>query len=354
MLNVRVISFADLTSADCARWDEWQAAQTTLDSPYFCREFIAAFAIHVSPVEVVIVENDGEPVAYFPYQRSRWNIAQPVGGALSDFHGIIGKPSRQFDLLRILAAAGLTAWDYQSVPVEQAQGETAALLHHAHYLELTAGFAAYCQARKKAGSETVEKTQRKERALARQHCVRFELQNNDPRLLQQLIQWKQRQNVELGVVTPLGCSGTATVLKHFLETRAEQLSARLSVLWIGDKPAAVSYSLVMPRTAHCWFLGFDENFSRSSPGLILLLKLAEALAAEGIQRLHLGKGNERFKTSLATGHLFLMEGVIGNWSPTLLLLQGWQRAKQRVKRSPLSAAIRLLRPVREWFTHGGK
>jgi CelD/BcsL family acetyltransferase involved in cellulose biosynthesis len=190
--------------------------------------------------------------------------------------------------------------------------------------------------------------------LARLHRVRFELHNDDPKLLQQLICWKQRQNVELGVVTPLGNPETAAVLKHILETGTERFSARMSVLWVDDEPAAISYCLTMPGTAHCWFLGFDEKFSRSSPGLILLLKLAEEFSRRGVKRLHLGKGNERFKTSLATGHLFLMEGVMGYWSLTLMLLQSWRRAKYRVKQSPLQAGIRLLRPVREWMTHGRK
>lgn len=354
MQRVRVIPFNQLSPAEATLWDEWQAAQRVLASPYFCRPFLGQFAALGYPVEVAIVEQGGEPIAFFPYQRSRGNIATPVGGALSDFHGIIGKPERTINLLPILQASQLRAWDYQSVPVEQAHGETAALLHHSHFLDLSNGFPAYCKLKKSAGSETVEKTQRKERAFAREHRLAFEFHNSDPQLLQLLIRWKLKQNIELGVVTPLSCPRTQELLSRILQESEPAFGARLSVLRVDEQPAALSYSLVTPTTAHCWFLGFDEQYARYSPGLIQLLKLAEAFANRGVGSLHLGKGNERFKTSLATGHILLMEGVIGPPSTSLVALQLWHSIKQRVKSSPLATAVKLLRPVREWFRHGRK
>ena len=49
---------------------------------------------------------------------------------------------------------------------------------------------------------------------------------------------------------------------------------------------------------HVWFPTYDPALAKYSPGLVLWLELARAAADLGLWQFDLGKGQERYKTSL--------------------------------------------------------
>lgn len=353
MPGFRTCRFADLSPGELACWDAWQRATPELESPCFRPEFLAVADEIAGPAEVTVVLEDDQPVAFFPFQRSRLGVAQPVISGMNDFHGLIAPADTRIDLRQLLRGSGLMAAEFHCVPVTQTDLVQPTWNKQASpFLDLAGGFAAYCRERKQAGSETVEKMLRKGRRLSREERVRFELRAPAELPLQTLLAWKNRQHADLGVLTPLQSPTTQRLLSRFVETRSDYFEAFVSVLWINDVPAAIGYVLKSGPIAHCWFIGYDETFSRFSPGVVMLLKIAESLAEEGVTKLHLGKGDERFKTSLASGHVLLAEGMAGDRSVALSCLEAWRMTKQWVKRSPLAYGVRLLRPLRHWWTYG--
>jgi CelD/BcsL family acetyltransferase involved in cellulose biosynthesis len=354
MPNVTAVRFADLTPGELACWDAWQRSRPELDSPFFRPEFTAVAATASEHVEVAVLRDGGETLALLPLERVRPRIAWPVLGAMNDFHGLIARPEVAIDMPALLQGCGLVAADFHGVPTGQRDLVQRNWKQHAmRYMDLAQGFPAYCQARKQLHSETVEKTRRKARRLAQEHRLRFELRAAEPGpSLATLLAWKNRQQANLGVVTPLQSPRTAALLARMLAQKSPHFEAFVSVLWADDRPAAIAYSLRSGATAHCWFIGYERRFAVRSPGLVLLLQMAEALAGDGVQRLHLGKGDERFKTSLASDRVLVAEGIAGDASLARLCLQAWILAKGCIKRSPLAAGVRLLRPVRLWLTYG--
>ncbi len=352
MPEVRTHRFAELSPGDLACWGAWQCATAELESPCFRPEFFAV-ANAIAPVQVAVLRDGTTPLAFFPFERSRLGIATPVTGGMNDFHGLISPAGTKLDVRQFLRDSGIVAAELHCVPASQSELVQSTWVKHAsHYLDLAGGFDAYCRARKQAGSETIEKTLRKARRLAREGRGRFELRAPAELPLKLLLQWKNQQHADLGVLTPLQCPTSQQLLNQFLKVRSPRFEAFVSVLWIDDLPAAIGYSLKSGPVAHLWFIGYDEKFAHSSPGLVLILKMAEALAAEGATRLHLGKGNERFKTSLASDRVLVAEGMTGEWSVALTCLQAWRSTKHWVKRSPLAVGVRMLRPFRRWWTYG--
>jgi CelD/BcsL family acetyltransferase involved in cellulose biosynthesis len=352
MPEVRTHRFAELSSGDLACWDAWQRANADLESPCFRPEFFAV-ANEIVPVEVAVLREGDSPLAFFPFERSRLGIALPVTGGMNDFHGLVSPAGAKLDMRQFLRDSGIVAAEMHCVPEEQTELVQPLWVKHAsYYLDLSQGFEAYCLARKRAGSETVEKTLRKARRLAREGRGRFELRAPAELPLKLLLQWKNEQHAGLGVLTPLQSPTTQQLLKQFLQVRSERFEAFVSVLWIDDLPAAIGYSLKSGPVAHLWFIGYDEKYSRSSPGVVLILKMAEALAAEGATRLHLGKGDERFKTSLASDRVLVAEGMAGERSVALSCLAAWRRTKHWMKRSPFGFGVRFMRPLRRWWTYG--
>src|SRR4051794_17226783 len=77
-------------SDDLARvWIGLQQTNPDLSSPYFHPEFTNVIAAVRHDVEVAVLEADGKIVAFFPFQREHPSIGGPVGGIISDYHGLI-------------------------------------------------------------------------------------------------------------------------------------------------------------------------------------------------------------------------------------------------------------------------
>src|SRR3954465_15727874 len=78
------------------------------ESPYFCPEFTQALGSVRDDVRVVVIENDGRPGGFFPHQRTAWRRGRPVGGPLSDYHGVIAAPKAEWGVVELMRAAGLS------------------------------------------------------------------------------------------------------------------------------------------------------------------------------------------------------------------------------------------------------
>jgi CelD/BcsL family acetyltransferase involved in cellulose biosynthesis len=62
---------------------------------------------------------------------------------------------------------------------------------------------------------------------------------------------------------------------------------------------------------HSWFPVYNAALHRHSPGLLLMLELAQAAPGLGITEIDLGKGDARYKQALATSSVDLWEGRVG-------------------------------------------
>ena len=86
-------------------WSQIQRDNEELASPYFRPEFTQAVASVRGDVEVAVLEDHGEIVGFFPYQRGRGGVARPVGGRLSDFQGVVARKGVALDASACCKAA---------------------------------------------------------------------------------------------------------------------------------------------------------------------------------------------------------------------------------------------------------
>jgi CelD/BcsL family acetyltransferase involved in cellulose biosynthesis len=146
---------------------------------------------------------------------------------------------------------------------------------------------------------------------------------------------------------------TSKLLRNLITGNAA-LTGMISALWHGDAPVAISYRLRSFHVAHEWFIAYNQHFSTYSPGMILMLKVLESAADQGITRLHLGSGDQRFKESLASGTVPVGVGTIERATPGTLLRQVWRWSRDTAAASPLlsrckGVPVALLKPVRTWL-----
>ncbi len=335
MISYSVSAASKLSDADWSAWSQIQHGVRELDSPFFSPELTRLTAQIRDDVEVGILRDGERTVGYFPFQRGSDNSAQAVTGRLSEFHGAIVRPEVEWSPAELISACGLRAWHFDHLPISQAAfsshvwGTTTSPC-----MDLSQGYAAWREQVRKSGS-TLSQVERKARKIEREvGPLRFEYHSASAQALASLIDWKTGQHERTGVLPIFRTTNwVADLLELLRSTGSDDFSAPLSALYAGDTLLAVHLGLQSRSALHIWFPAYDPGYEKYSPGLILLLKLAEEAAASGIQRIDFGRGEERYKASFRTADVIIAEGKVSRNPLNAAMHAAWYRTKRRIRQS---------------------
>lgn len=350
--QISVLPAAALGDEHLARWDELQRAQPALGSPFFRPEFTRAVASVRGNVEVALLRDGGRVVGFFPFERGPVGLGRPVGGRLSDYHGVVAEPDARWDGAALVRACGLRAWTFTHVPVEQRPlARFAAAETTSPYLHLGSGYDAYERERKAAGTNVLSQVARAGRRLAEAHGpVTFAAHEPDVATLHRLLELKSAQYDRTGQVDIFAARSHGAVFERMLAEQGDELAGVLSTLRAGGRLVAAHFGMRTPRVWHYWVPAYDPAFSRFKPGLLLLLEMARHAAGTGIEVLDLGRGDESYKGRLASGSFGIAEGVVGRSRIVALQQALRERARVAAQRSPaLASALRATQSLKLRF-----
>lgn len=357
-MDIQVKKIDEFTVADWSAWDKLQQASGVYESPYFRPEFAQAVAAVRSDAEVALLSENGRAVGFFPFQRGPLNLGKPIGGKLSDYHGPLLAEGAHVDPRELLAACKLASWDFDHfVSATAAFDPFIRIRDKSPQMDLSEGYEAYARRRREAGTEAIHKQGQKTRKMAREiGPLKFEFNADDEEAFALLKTWKSAQYIRTGLADVFSFRWTLDLLTRLREFRSKEFAAPFSVLRSGDKVAAVCLSLRWRGMLHSWFSAYNPDLHSYSPGLTFFIQLAEASAAHEIKKIDLGRGDERYKWSLASGSVEVAEGSLSGASLATLLRAGWRQTRDWAAKSPLksTAALsnKLLKPIREWVAYG--
>ncbi len=334
-MKVEVIPANRLESRHVVAWNDILRMRPSLDSPFFTPDFAQIVASVRQDVEVALLYDDDRLAGFFPFQRTSMNVATPVGVGFSEFHGVIASPDLRWTATELLRGCGLLAWKYDHVPVSQ---EPFAKFHQrvggSPYMDLTQGFEAYCAQRQRCGSSVIRQTARKHRKLQRMvGQVDFELHDCGQHGLDKLIEWKSAQHARTGVVDVFKFRWVTDLLRRVHSHQKASFSGVMSVLSAGGQPIAVHLGMRTGTVAHVWYPAFNPDFGEYSPGMILFLELARALAEDGVRRIDLGPTPQRYKQSLRSGDIPVAIGTADRYLLAHMGRQVWQAGRRRIRDS---------------------
>jgi CelD/BcsL family acetyltransferase involved in cellulose biosynthesis len=296
--SYRLIAAHELDAGLVAAWRSIQQREPRLASPYFCPEFTRAVARVRRDVRVVVIENDGRPAGFFPHQRAGLGRGRPVGGALSDYHGVIAAADAAWRVEELMRAARLATWSFDHL-VDPA----------GRFAPYTAALAASPQIQLKSTLPAYQDAARKARKLAREAGeLTFEL--HDVSALSQLFAWKRAQYVRTANPDVFAVRWTGELVRNLMDVQSAPFAGLCSILRAGRRPVAIHAGMRSHSALHWWFPAYDPQYARYSPGIVLLLHLAEALRAARVDVLDLGKGEAPYKSALMTGVAELREGRV--------------------------------------------
>jgi CelD/BcsL family acetyltransferase involved in cellulose biosynthesis len=294
-----------------------QARTESFASPFLSPEFAIAVG-HLRPgARVAVLAEGPDVVGFFPFERRRLGVGVPIAAGLTDCQGLVYAPDVEWEPRMLLRACGMSVWQFDHLVAGQAPFERyQTALAPSPIMNLAQGYEAYQAVLKTSSPRLAKETARKSRKLGREIGeVRFVADDRDLGDLRTLMGWKTDQYRRTGRVDRFSQPWIVELLEALLATRNDRFSGLLCMLYAGDVPIAAHFGLRFDGVLAGWFPAYDTSFSQYSPGMILVLRMAEAVAAAGVDQIDMGKGFKRYKETLKTHEIFVAEGIVTRPSP---------------------------------------
>lgn len=345
-MTTRIVKPEQLTRDELRVWTGMLPANPMLNSPFFLPEFTLATSAAHSGVRVIIEEQDGLPVAFLPYQTDQKGIPVAVGGSLNDFQGIICESGCHCSLIEMLERARIGRFRcHKLLDWRNDLGDFVLCRNSSPFVNLTNGFQSWKSELQSHGSEQLKQIARKERKLVREcGAIRFDFRTTNPNVLKTLIQWKREQYHRTQEVDIFSYDWTAKLLTSLLASPEDSpLQPVLSAMYAGNKLVAAHYGLISNTVVHSWFPAYDPEYGKYSPGKLLLCRILEESAGQGVVRFDFGAGDESYKYSFANDSVDICRTVVDRNAVRRWLGTRWFRARMAIKTSPLGPMCRDLR-----------
>jgi CelD/BcsL family acetyltransferase involved in cellulose biosynthesis len=308
---ITVVPADELTPDQIAAWNALQRSQPGLESPFFRPEFTQIVASARPDASVAVIDDGSVSVGFFPFQRAR-RSGLPIGGRLSDYHGLVARSHTTVHPKELLKACRLTRWEFDGLVMGQPWFAPFHRRFRSSYvLDLSGGLDGYAAQRRAAGSDAVKDIRAQARRLERElGPLRFQASVDDARMLELLIAWKSEQYRRTGAVDVFAFRWALDVVRRAYAESSNDFAGELSALYVDGEAVALHLGLRAGSVLHSWFPAYDVAHARYSPGLVLLLHLVEGAAAMGIGTIDLGKGDAPYKRRLANGTVALAVGTV--------------------------------------------
>jgi len=312
-MQVRVVRPGELGDTELESWRAFQRDDPTLASPFLTPEFALAVDGARDDTRTGVVEDDaGIPIAFFPFSTEDGSTGGPVGASICDAQALIARAGVECDPLVLVRGVGLDVWNFDHLVATQTAFEPFhRALHRAPTVSLADGLDAYLARVRENSKDVLPQVARRRRKLAREvGDVAFEWETADRDALDTLFDWKSTQYRETGVWDRFDQPWIVDVVRTLACTAADGVTGLLSTLRAGDHLVALHFGLVGRDRLSWWFPVYNPEFSRYSPGLILLLDLVAEAATRDVTLVDLGRGEHHYKLRVATGSYLVAEGAV--------------------------------------------
>ncbi|MGV9278305.1 GNAT family N-acetyltransferase [Streptomyces griseosporeus] len=309
-MHITVHRADELTDAQRKSWHAAMDESPEFANPFLAPEFAQGVARHRAGVRVAVLHEGGEPVGFFPYERTSFGVGRALGLGLSDCQALVHRPGVVWDTRRLLSACGLASFEFDHLVEQQKPfGPHVTGLFPSPVIDLEHGDDGYPEWLRATYPGLAKTTLKKERRIGRDIGeTRFVFDERDPRALRQLMRWKSAQYRRTGRMDRFSRPWIVDLVTDLFELREEHFTGVLSVLYAGDRPVAAHFGPRSRTVLAAWFTAYDPDVHRYSPGLMMHLRMAETGRRQGIALLDLGRGDKEYKDWLKTRELRVAEG----------------------------------------------
>jgi CelD/BcsL family acetyltransferase involved in cellulose biosynthesis len=308
-LASKIVHPAELSQAELSVWDTLSQQVASLRNPFLSSCFVQALAAVRQRVYVGVIEREGAPAAFFPFQfqsalHEAARIASPAGEYMAGYAGLIAAPNFRITGPGLLRRFGLM---YIRIPyIEESQSKYGLQLARSapgHLIRLDRGPQAYWDDLKSSNKKFVAELARRERQVVRDFgAPRFRFsERNWAEALEQVMKYKSEQYRRTGRQDLFADRWRRDLLYAIARRPHPACTAVISTLYAGQTWLASHYGLRSGPVLYYYFPVYNPELHRYSPGHLLLKAIIDASADEGISLIDRGAGDTQAKRDFSTG-----------------------------------------------------
>lgn len=297
--NSRIIHPSQLSYNDINIWNTIQRENIFLQTPFLSYHYINSVASAKEDVWVCIIELDGKPVIFFPFQyRSLFHktikVAERVGDEMTDYFGIIASPDVSIKASELICLSHLNYIGFTHLDASQRtfyglKGEKPEPGLRISIEEC------YFENLRKTKNKILSDTCRRERKIESDlgplsFCFNVQDRSKRAKALEHLIKTKKAQYHRTNSNDSLKQNWKMEMLKSLSFLKDNECEAILSVLFAGDVWVASHFGLRFGNTLHYWFPVYNPSLKKYSPGRLLLKFIISNTQEKGIQIIDRGAG----------------------------------------------------------------
>jgi CelD/BcsL family acetyltransferase involved in cellulose biosynthesis len=289
-----------LSARQQAQWRLFQQQVGSINSPFLAPAFAIAMSRSRPDMQVAIVEQGGETVAFFSFERHRFGIGKALGYDLSDYQGVVHAPGFRWSGPQLLEACGLAVWEFDHLVGDQVKmfGPQDVTLRPSPVVDLREGWDDWNAGKRKTSSSRMKKASQYQRKMERTHGpIRLEFDSRDPAELDLLMKWKSLQYTRTGRRDRFAQPWFSDAVRELFETRDHGFSMILSTMYVAEQPVSLYLALRVDDVLAGWFPAYDADprFANLSPGLIHFVNLVRLAGENGVRIFDLGAGEAAYK-----------------------------------------------------------
>jgi CelD/BcsL family acetyltransferase involved in cellulose biosynthesis len=110
---------SELDASDLELWHSFQRATDTLASPFLTPEFVSLMSEGRPDMKLAILEEGGQVVGFFPFERNALGIGRAFCYGLSDVQAVVHAPGYEWNGVELMEACGLAVWEFDHLISEQ-------------------------------------------------------------------------------------------------------------------------------------------------------------------------------------------------------------------------------------------
>ncbi len=311
-MQVSVVPPGELGPLEVSAWRALQQDQAALSSPFLSPDFALAVGRARDDARVAVVEDSEGLAGFFAFQVGSEGIGGPIGAGICDAQAFVCRADLEWDPLWLVRSSGLTTWRFDHLRSEQsAFAPYHRALHASPVIDLSGGYQAFLAAVSTISKDVLAQVGRRRRKLGREvGPVTTEWAERGAEPFEALVAWKSAQYIATGTWDRFEHRSIRAALDDLRGTCQVTCAGLLATTRAGGELAAVHFGLGGLHGLSWWFTAYDPALGAYSPGLILLLDLADLAAQRGLATIDLGRGEHDYKLRVATSRYVLAEGEV--------------------------------------------
>ncbi|WP_310726034.1 GNAT family N-acetyltransferase [Streptomyces sp. N2A] len=326
-MDIEVLAAGALGGVRAERWARALSAPGRPAHPVLSPDFARAVGGVRPAARVAVLESDGR-CGWLGFEERGHGVGEVIGKGFTDVGGLLCEPGLpRPDYRAVLAACGLAVWRFvQAEPAGPPLGGAGTAVPPgvrplgrvpSPLADLSEGYEAHRTAVRRRSPASAKTLRKHENRLARGEVpVRYVFDERDPRLLGTMLRWKSAQYRASGWSDPLAAERGTELARVLAGLRTPTCTGALSVLYLGDEPAAMQLTLRSATVLTCCVTAFDHRYAAHSPGTVLLGRVIATAAELGVTTVDLGTGDSEYKQAFTTEERTLPQGLL--WRPTLV------------------------------------